>query len=81
MSRSKIADDDEWTEVGEDGMDDGERAGEVRRCWESLCEAARLEMELMWRRSIMVAIVLVVVVVVVKEGDTERSPPQIRVDT
>jgi hypothetical protein len=36
MSRSKIADDDEWTDVGEDGMEFGEReprrAVHVWRC-------------------------------------------------
>jgi len=59
-----MADDEEWTEVGEEGMDDGERAGEVRRCWESRLEAARLGMEVMWRRSVMVPILFVVVVVI-----------------
>ena len=49
-------------------MDEGERPGEERRCWESLCEAERLGMEVMWRRSIVVAIVLVVVLIVVTKA-------------
>lgn len=40
MSRSNMAEEEEWMDVGEEGMEVGERAGEVRRCWDSLCDGS-----------------------------------------
>lgn len=43
MSRSKMAEEEEWTEVGEEGIEEGEREPRrcVRRSWELRLESLR----------------------------------------